>query len=301
MKRLGTAAYLGNFEPGTPEWGAARAVRVGGSEVAALLGLSPWASYFSLWHEKSGTIDGNVDSDLMEWGRILEEPIARRFARRHPEFAVRKCGTYVNIDRDYQLISPDRLLFSRDGGQWETLEIKTATRDEEWGDDGTDEVPLHYRCQKLWALDTFGIPQGRMAVYFGGGDYREYVISYDETDSKILRKYAGEFVETLYQGIMPDIDGHTATYRAVRHLHPDIDRVDVALSPEVALPYLAALEGMRYAEEEKRRAGAEVLTALGFGRRALWDDRAIATRVPGRGDNPPYLRANPLPKTKEIA
>lgn len=299
MKHLGEAIRLGVFTPGTPEWVAARRSRVGGSEIAAVLGLSPWDSLFSLWHRKAGSIGAVEDSELMLWGRLMEAPIAQRFALRHPEFTVRRCGTYVHRDRDYQLISPDRLLFSRD--EWEPLEIKTAFSDEEWGEDGTDEIPMHYRCQVLWSLDVFGRRRGRVAAYFGGDDYREYAVYHDETDAAILRKRAGEFLTSLHDGVLPELDGHAMTYRAVRDLHPDIERRDAELSASVALPYLAALEDEQAAVEAKRWATAEVAAVLGSARRARWDDRTVAVRIPGRNGAAPYVRASPLPKTpKEI-
>jgi putative phage-type endonuclease len=303
MERLGAGLLAGSFSPGSPKWSAQRQLRIGGSEIAAVLGLSPWQSYFSLWHRKAGNIGSDEDTELMLWGRLLEEPIAQRFALRHPEFSVHHCGTYVNQDRDYQLISPDRLLFSGSGDDWEPLEIKTAYDDEEWGEEGTEDIPVHYRCQVMWALDVFQCPQGRVAVYFGGDDYREYVIRHDESDAAILRKRAEEFLRSLREGILPELDGHAATYRTVRELHPDIEPRAVDLPASVALPYLAALEDEKIVAEAKRWATAEIARILGTARRARWDGRTVAIRVPGRNGSPPYVKANPLPKkeAKEIS
>lgn len=305
MKRLGAALFVESFCPGSPEWLAQRRARIGGSEIAAVLGLSPWESYFSLWHRKAGNIGGVEDTELMLWGRLLEEPIAQRFALRHPEFTVSPGGTFVNSDRDYQLITPDRLLVPsprEDRDYWEPLEIKTAYSDEEWGEEGTEEIPIYYRCQVMWALDVFQIPQCRLAVYFGGGEYREYIICYDDAEAAILRKRAEEFLTSLRDGVLPELDGHAATYQAIRGLHPDIDPRTVDLPASVALPYLAALEDEKVAEEAKRWAAAEVAAVLGSARRAQWDGRTVAIRVAGRNGSPPYLKANPLPKKlKEIS
>lgn len=301
MKHLGRGTRLGSFQPGSPAWTAARRSRIGGSEIAAVLGLSPWESYFSLWHRKAGNLGNVEDTELMLWGRLQEEPIARRFAIRHPELTVRRCGTYVNRERDYQLVTPDRVLFARDGSEWEPLEIKNAYSDEEWGPDGSDEVPIYYRCQVQWQLDAFSRPRCRMAVYFGGDEYREFLIPYDAADVTILRKRAEEFLASVRDGRLPELDGHAATYRAVRELHPGIERRDVNLTAAVALPYLAALNAEKDADEAKRCATAEVATVLGLGRRAMWNGKSIAVRVPGRNGALPYLRANPLPKSiKEI-
>ena len=51
-----TGVLIGTFSPGSEEWLAARADGLGGSEVAAVLGLSPFESRFSLWHRKAGRV-----------------------------------------------------------------------------------------------------------------------------------------------------------------------------------------------------------------------------------------------------
>jgi putative phage-type endonuclease len=317
VKRLGTARYLGQYAPGSPEWAELRRTRIGGSEIAAVLGLSPWESPFSLWHRKRGTIGPLIENDQMWWGTALEQPVAERFALEHPEYRVVRCGTYVHVERDYQLISPDRVLYPRgQRGAWELLEIKQAYNDDDWGEAGTDEIPIYYRCQVMWAMDALGRDSHHLAVYFGGGDYREYVIAYDENDAQILRKRAVEFLDSIARGDIPPLDAHAQTYSTVRELHPDIEEsLDVLLDDELGAAYVAALAGEKAAKEEKALRTAQVADVLGGGRRAWWPDpagecdeagnpalRAVATRVPGRGDNPPYLKANPLPKKiKEIA
>ena len=319
--RLGDAVRVGDYQPGTPAWEQARAARVGGSEVAALVGLSPWESWFSLFHRKRGVLDPIDDTSHMWWGREIEPVIAARFAEQHPEWEVRRTGTWVNRDRDYQLISPDRILYRPGGGAWELLELKhphnahgdvhdpdTGELTPLWGESGSDEIPVYYRCQALWAMDCFGITRHRFAVYFGGGDYREYLVHYDADEAAVLRKRAVEFLDAVRDGIEPVIDEHTATYRAVVAMHPDIDAVDVDIPERVAAEYLRSLDLVDDAKALHSRCRAEVADLVGDGRRALYGTtskgtpRAIATRVPGRDGGRPYLRANPRPKTKkEIA
>lgn len=305
MDRIGTAVLLGSYTPGTPDWDGARRLRVGGSEVAAVLGLSPWESPFSLWWRKRGAIPATTDNDLMWWGRAMEPVIADRFALEHPEMAVRTCGTYVHEERGYQLISPDRIGFHADG-RWELVEIKNAYEGEQWGDADTEDVPVYYRCQVMWLMDVFGASECYLVVYFGGGKYREYRIAYDATDAQILRKRVEEFLASVEAGHAPEIDSHPATYETIRELHPDIDDADVELPAELADPYLDALAAKIAAEQARALTSARVADYMGNARRAVYprEDgslRSIATRVAKKGGNP-YLRANPLPQPKkEIA
>lgn len=318
-QRLGDAVRIGDYEPGTTGWETARATRVGGSEVAALVGMSPWESWFSLWHRKRGLLPAADDSEHMWWGRNIEPVVAERYALEHPEWEVRRTGTWVNRDRDYQVVSPDRLLVRPGGGAWELLEIKhphdpygeATGPDGElvalWGESGTAQIPPYYRCQALWQMDAFGLERCRFAVYFGGGDYREYVVSYDAGDALVLRKRAVEFLDAVADGIEPTIDGHTATYSALQAMHPDIADVDVEIPDDVAAAYLAALDAKDAAGVEHDLQRARITALVGDGRRAVngqnsrGKPRALACRVPGRNGGAPYLRANPRPKpNKEI-
>lgn len=301
--QLGTGVLIGALNPGSPDWEAARATRVGGSEVAAVLGLSPWESPFSLWWRKRGSIPPTSDNDLMWWGRALEPVIADRFALEHPELQVRRCGTYVHETRDYQLISPDRIAFD-DAGNWHLVEIKTAFEGEQWGDPDTEDVPVYYRCQVIWSMDVFGADRCYLVVYFGGGRYREYVIRYDPVDAEILRTRVESFLDTVRGGQAPEIDSHPATYDAIRELHPDIDDTDIVLPAELADPYVAARALKAAVEEECAVTTARIADYMGSARRALYSPdedippRAVATRVAKKGGTP-YLRANPLPRPKK--
>lgn len=309
---LGEAVHLGEYAPGTKAWAVLRERRLGGSEISAVFGHSPWESPFSLWHRKRGNLTFDQSNDLTWWGHAMEQPIADRYAYLHPEVKVRRAGTFVHRERDYQLISPDRILHFPDR-PWEPLEIKNAVRDDAWGEPGTDEVPLHYRMQCIWCLDCMGRAAMTLAVYFGAGDYREYRITYDETDALIMRKRGVEFLRTIDANELPSIDGHTATYQALRALHPDIDRdLDVILEDELAMAYIASIKGEQAAKAEKQLQTSRVADALGDGRAAWWADpdgktdaagnpelRALAIRMAKSTESTPYLKANPLPKKKQ--
>lgn len=278
------AMFVGNYRPGSAEWLAARADGLGGSEIAAVLGLSPFESRFALWHRKAGRIPPVAETDEMYWGSQLEDVVAAEFARRHPELRVRRTGMWRNRARPYQLGQPDRTA----GRQ--LLECKTARFDDEWGEPGTDEIPVYYRAQVLWYLDTLGRDECHVAVLISGSDYREFLVRYDPADAARMRAAAVEFMASLEAGERPDIDDHSATYLAVRELHPDIDPVSVEVPAAVALPYLDALAAAKDAGAAKRQACARLADAMGTAQKATYLGEVIATRAV-RGDAPPHVRA----------
>lgn len=269
---------LGHFEPGTTEWHAARANGIGGSEIAAVLGLSPYESRFSLWHRKKGGIGPVDESPQMYWGKKHEPTICQEFADRHPELLVLPAGTYAADDTSWWIANPDRLGFTADG-DLEVIEAKTAYDDYEWGGEGTDQVPIHYKAQVRWYCRALGARRARIAVLFGLSDYREYVIEPDDTDTQLMRTAAQEFMDSLAAGVVPPIDGHTATYQAIKNLPDGMDDVDVQVDLAIAQRYFTALTAAKAAEEEKRCASGLVLDRIGTGRRAVVGDDRIATRT----------------------
>lgn len=291
------ATLIGTFDPGSPDWHAARAQGVGGSEIAAILGLSPWESRFSLWHRKAGNVGPVVENDEMEWGKRLEPVILQKYREVHPDvdFEVRN-GTFAPDDRPWQIANPDLLATDR------VVDAKFSMFGDGWGEEGTDEVPPHIRCQILWYMDVLDLPVGDLAVLVGGCDFREYRVEYDSAEAAELRAAAREFLASIDAGERPDIDEHSATYTVIKEMHPDIDPTEVELRNDTARTYISAKHAEKAAKAHAQYATSLVADEMGDAQRAVWDGQTIATRQ-ARGDGTPYVvMARNLPAlTEEVA
>ncbi|MEV7013472.1 lambda-exonuclease family protein [Streptosporangium sp. NPDC051022] len=298
--------YLGRWANNTSEWDAARAHRIGGSRVAALLGLSPWASPYSVWCQMAGLVGKDKQTRPQERGHYLEAGIADWFADQHPEYEIRKAGTYVHQERDYQLANPDRLLLGMPGhfdapGVRAGLEVKTDADASGWGRPGTDEIPAYYRPQVQWYMDTLGVPVWYVVVLTGRLDFREYVVRYDAEDCAWMRDQAEDFLASLYWREMPELDHHPATYAAVRKLHPQINRDEAYIaSLNLAVEYIEATTGLREAQEREQEARTRLLEAMGSAQRAFYDGHRLARRQ-AKGGGVPFLVAEPnLPDVSNL-
>lgn len=288
---------LPRHEPGSPEWHAQRALAVGGSEIAAVLGCSPWESRFSLWHKKRGLVDPNIaDAEVLYWGRAHEPAIAARFAAEHPEWKVRRTGTFTPSGQSFQLVSPDRDV-QIERGLHRPLEIKTSRDDVGWGEPGTDEVPVYYRTQGIWQAGCLGADLCYFAVLIAGSDYREYVVPFDPSEHELLLNEANEFVATLKRDERPDIDEHGATYQVVRELHPDIDGSDYDVPLSMARRFCLAKEAKAAADAEAQYATSLVADAMGNARRAMYGTTRLGTRMSKNGGLPYFqsAKADALP------
>jgi putative phage-type endonuclease len=267
---------LGTFTPGTREWNEARkGLCITATEIAAVVGLSPWQSAYELWHKKAGlpTAPFTVTPE-MRWGSRFEDDVAEEFTERHPEHPLLHTGTWRHRGREWQRATPDRLWDNR------IVEIKTAAHADEWGPNGSDIFPVHYRCQITWQQDTLGLrAPARLAVLILPYDYREYVVEYDETDAQMLREAAERFLRSIRDGQPPDIDGSEHTYNTIR-VQPDrYDPIDVEIPGPIASDYEVIGAQHKAIAEQYTQAKSRLLAALGTGKNAVHLGRRIAYRV----------------------
>lgn len=297
------AVLLGREEQNSPEWHALRSNGLGGSEIAAVVGLSPWTSRFALWHRKRGTLGEQKANDGMRWGTLLEPVVCDVWASLHPDLDAQEAGTYRHAERTWQLANVDRLLFDDEflPNPVGLLEVKTAHQYDahEWGN-GPEDIPPYYRCQVLWYMDVLGVPEAHLAVLIGGSDYREYLIPYAPDEAAWLREEGAKFWAEVQDGTPPKIDEHDATYQAVRELHPEIDGEDIDLPADLYDAYADTKATAEQATAEHRKAKAELLEAMGDAKRALVAGVPVLRRQPGRGGSV-SLQPIPQPKHKESA
>lgn len=263
------------------EWLAARRKGVTASEIAAILGLSPWESTFGLYWKKLGVLSEDYDDDVLSLGRHLEPWIADRWAEDHPEFVVRPSGLYANRERSWQLCTPDRdLYYEQSETVQHVLEIKSSGSYDGWGEDGTDEIPVYYRAQVLWQLDTLGLTEAHVTCFFlSSRSRRDYVVRYDTADVELMRKAALEFLDRLKNENPPPVDDHTATADALKALYPlDEDAPEAEIPAALADEYERARAAYTLAESRKSEAEARLRAAMGTAKRAVSGGQKVASR-----------------------
>ena len=289
--------------PGTAteaEWLAARRQGITASEIAVVMGLSPYSSPFSLYHRKTGDLPEQADNTAMALGRHLESFVADRFAELRPEFRLDEQAAwslYAHPDRPWQMATPDRLVY--EGGGWQqdgpglfsnqypdltaVLECKTDAGYDGWGPGGSDEIPVHYRCQVLWQMDVLGVTTGYVATLFlHSRTLRVYELTMDDDalrDLALMRTAAERFRRYLAEYEPPPVDWRPATGEALRRLHPSVKDEDAVVPKGMARAYLAACGREKTARQRKELAANRIRDRIGPARRAvLADGTPVATR-----------------------
>lgn len=250
------------------QWLAERRNGIGGSEVAAVLGVSRYAGPTRIYYEKLGVLP-HEDNAAMEWGRRLEPVVIDKFADEHPEFHVRPGpGLVAHPDRPWQRATVDALVAeSPDGPPIAVFDAKTgSSRVVEWGEEGSDEVPLPYLCQLVWYMDVYGLDRGFVGVLLDGCDYREYTVEYDADLAARMRAHCAVFWHHhVLAGVAPEADGLDDTTRVLSEVHDPQRGSKGELPVEVvgwAQIYRAAREDEKAAAARKEEAANHIRSAF---------------------------------------
>lgn len=243
------------------EWLERRREGIGSSDIAAILGISPWQGPLHVWLDKLGQLNwaGNAAT---KWGSRFEDDVLEEFIEAHPELVVTpKPGTFADPTAPWRLASLDAEAIGEDG--LSVVEIKTGQgrrAGDEWGEPGTDEIPLYYLTQVTWACDVRRATRWRLA-YLPLDDlenYREYEGNFSPALAAQLRERVGAWRDRhILGGVEPTADGLDDTTEILAGRRMQIEAVPTAELPADALLWQAGYRANHQAIAEFEAAKTE--------------------------------------------
>jgi putative phage-type endonuclease len=262
------------------DWLAARRTHLCSSDLPPLLGVSSFGTPARVYYDKRGELVDDAGEAAM-WGSLLEETVAREWARRN-RATVRRVGLVEHLDRRWQGATLDRLVgdcTSLVDGRGCFLEVKcrSAFLAGKWKRGVPDDV----LAQVLWALSTTGYSHAHVAVLIGGNDYRQHTIRASEYGRLMADLVAAGhrfWTNHVLAGRPPAASGEIDA-DMYDQLYPDraglvrIEDSDDAIDAITALTaYRDAGDAERVAKATKATARAELVRLLGDGDTAVIDD-----------------------------
>lgn len=166
---------------------------IGGSDIAAIMGLNQYVSRYDVWLEKTGQAAPKEETPKMRLGHFLEPFVAEEFAAASgfKVIAPRK-GLVIHKKYPHFRASVDRLYTYPGGKKRMVLEIKTTSIDVDTDD--PQMLPASWRLQAQWYCGVLGLD--RCAIAFlpllrGGVSWHEY----DRDDEKVaeIQEMAHDF------------------------------------------------------------------------------------------------------------
>lgn len=161
-------------------WLEARTHGIGGSDIGAICGVSPFSSARQIYLKKTGQYEDAVETSeaakqRMHFGHLLEPVVADEYSRRTGDKLKEVDATFAHKQYPWALANVDRLIVDEDDNPIGILECKTTGEymNEEWE---SGEILLSYMYQLQWYLWILGLEKGAIACLVGGNKFYYYEV-----------------------------------------------------------------------------------------------------------------------------
>lgn len=198
------------------EWLARRRLTVGGSDAAAIVGLSPYASAYSVWADKTGRLPDKPDTEAMRQGRDLEDYVAQRWADKTGKKVRRVNAMIYNSLYPYAHGDIDRAVVGERAG----LECKTTSSLDIRQFKGV-EFPTIYYAQCVHYLAVTGWDRWYLGVLVLGRDFYTFVLERDQAEIDELMALEKTFWGYVADDVPPPVDGMEATKAALQTIYSE--------------------------------------------------------------------------------
>ena len=206
--------YIKTTEMTHEQWVKSRRSGIGGSDVAAVLGLSKYRTPLDIYHQK---IDGTQqpENQAMYAGKLLEPVVAEWYTKESGRQVIRDNKIRIHKDFDFLIANLDRVILPQNGEGRGILEIKTAGvyAAKYW----QEEPPVEYVCQIQHYLDVTGYTWGEFAVLIGGQEFKRYLV---ERDDEFIRLKNERLAAFWYDHIEKRIPPEPSNPDEIEELYP---------------------------------------------------------------------------------
>lgn len=208
---------------------------IGGADAACALGFDPYRTRRELYGIKTGElVDDFEDNRFTRAGRVLEAAIADLYAEQFGVTLRKKMVPVVHPKYPFMRGNLDRTIT----GKRAVLEIKNVDgavyrTSGEWGDEGSDVVPIRYMIQVRHYLIITGFDVGYVGALVGGNDLKRYVIERDAEAEEFIIEAEHAFWQLVEKREPPEFDfEHASTLGLLKRLHPGSNGLSKPLSLE---------------------------------------------------------------------
>lgn len=165
---------------------------LGGSDIAAILGISPWRTPLDVYLDK---VEGKQPEDpskakIFRRGARMEPYILDLLTEEHGVEIINRGQRYRDKTHDFIAAEIDA-----EAASGENIEVKTANQfaSKNWGAEHTDEIPVYYTAQAMHGMMVREAPATIFPVLIGSDDFRVYRVERDDETIELIRAKEVEF------------------------------------------------------------------------------------------------------------
>lgn len=243
---------------------------LGGSDIAAILGVSPYRNVVDLWMDKiKPRVENGQNAAAKRRGARLEPYILDMIREEHGLRIVAANKRYIDPELPFLAAEIDFEYEDDETGQIENGEIKTVHpfKAKEWGERGTDELPLHYVAQVQHGMGVKGARRCRTFALIGD-DLKPFLVERDDELITAMRDKAATFWERyVLPQVQPPLDyEHKDIIETLKRLYPGTDGTTIpatAMHEHWRAVYRTAQEMRDHYEAILDGARAHLLAEMG--------------------------------------
>lgn len=233
-------------------WLEARRKSIGSSDAPTILGLNPYAGWYSLWLNKTRGY-ATEQSEAAYWGQQLENAIANAYGDRNGYNVMRVTNVLAHPEYHWMTANLDRVAAGPAKKHLHIVEIKTAGS--KWWE---GDYPESWYAQVQHQLAVTGLDKARLAVLIGGQTYEQYDVDRDNTYIANLIEQEKSFWGHIVTGVAPPYDTAPDTASMLGSLHSTGER---ELTDEAA-DIITELRKVREAMSDLRQHKSELETRV---------------------------------------
>ena len=273
---------------------------LGGSDAAAVMGLSPWQTPVELWMEKTGRADKNEEMDVerqrrMERGHKLEPFIRDMVIAKLQDQGVEVKLLAVNerytdpaypflaceIDFELELtgdvdIGGEVVTFFREHVNADAKSVSGFAR-KKWGQDSNTDVPIEYACQFMHGM---GITGRRFCLVAALRSFDDVDIYWTERDDETVAAMREKEVLFWTEHVLKDVPPDVFTFNDIKILFPT-DNGEAREATEEVAQQVADLRRIKAAikdlQEQEKTLQLDIGEFISPHARLTFEGKEIAT------------------------
>jgi putative phage-type endonuclease len=260
------------------DWLEWRRDGIGGSDIAALMGISPWASPWSVWADKSGLLPPQPENEYMAAGRWLERAIGPWFTDMTGLFVAGEQMWCTHTKNDWARCTPDGFVFESPLTEdlldaLGAFEVKVTGPGKRW-----DPLPPYYQAQGQWQMYVTNMVKTWFAVLHGRR-LEVYELYRDNADIEFMVERADAFWrDHVLAGVPPATDASDATARALAAVYPEATPgTSVEVSHALIDRWREAKSDLKVAEASEKHLSNELRASLGEAEEGTVDGLRVVT------------------------
>lgn len=247
------------------DWLEMRRKGIGGSDAAAIAGMSQYSSAFSVYLDKLGKVPEAEDNLAMLIGRELEDTVARLWEAETGKKVHRSGFMWQSSTRAWQIADVDRMVQGENAG----LECKTTSSTLNIKKLKNGEFPDNYYAQCVHYMAVTGADRWYLAVLELGftKKFHTFVVERDEEEISALCELESAFWhDNVLAGKEPAPDGDERTSEYIKSEYADVDEEEVVglhgHEEEIA-EYLGVKEQIKTLEKSAKALEQTIQLAMG--------------------------------------